>query len=351
MLFFIASDDSVQHNHKSSSSLISAADPMHKASAKILVSVGGADKKAGSGSPADVLGLASYASDDDDADTDAASNADADGSDGVESVGMGSKNNVNQQPSTEKLPEPKAMVNARLDPEVEVGDMSPKNNKSGLDQMLGSRRNDDEGGGNENLDISTSSGLDDDTSGSRTNHPIPDRTDSDKDAVLDEPQMKNSGMESDRNLREDGNKSYGKDPRDDVSRDRSRTDEMKTGKEKVDSQNGSKDRMKQNEIKPAEKVNNGLESNKKSTDVHVKKDSRDAERSNAKEDRGKKREKEKQEERSRHRQVEDLSKDKRRRSPTSNGSSDDSARWHRMMFYIKFVCPLLLSNIISHYSQ
>ncbi|KFK41476.1 hypothetical protein AALP_AA2G135800 [Arabis alpina] len=324
----IPKDNSVQHNQKSSSSLISAADPMPQASAKILVAVGGVNKKPGSGSPADVLGLGSYASDDDDADadTDAASNTGVDGSDGVESLGMELRNDVNQHPSTEKLPEPKAMVNARLDPEVELGDMSPKNNNSGLDQMLGSKRNDDEGVSNKNLDISASSGVDDDISGSRTNHP--DRTVSDKDAILDEPHMKNSGLNSDCNLRQDSN---GKDLSDDVSRDRSRTEETKAGKEKIDSQNGSKDRLKQNDMKPAEKVK-GFESNKRSSDLHVKKDSRDSERphkSNSKEDRGKKREKEKEEERSRHRQAEDSSKDKRRRTPTSNGSSDDSARKSR----------------------
>ncbi|CAA7022396.1 unnamed protein product [Microthlaspi erraticum] len=267
----IPKDDSVK-----SSSLISAADPMHKASAKILVSVEGAHQKAGSGSPADVLGLGSYASDDDDdddGDTDAAPNADANGSDGVESLGIGLRNDVNQQPSTEKLPEPKAVVNARVDPEVEVGDKSPENNKASLDQMLSYRRNDDEAGSNKNLDISSSTGLDDGTSGSRTNHP--ERTDSEKDSILHE------------HHRKDSNKRNGKDLSGDVSRDRSRTDETRTVKEKVDSQNGSEDRMKQSDIKSGEKVK-GLESNKKSTDVHVKKDSRDTEkpqRTDSKEDR------------------------------------------------------------------
>ncbi|CAH8337391.1 unnamed protein product [Eruca vesicaria subsp. sativa] len=295
---------------------IQKADPMHKASAKILVSVEGADKKA------DVLGLASYASDDDDADTDAASNADADGSDVVESLGMGSRNDVTQQPSADNPPEPKAMVDARSNPEVVAGDVSPKNNKSGLDQMSGSRRN-SFNEGNKNVNGSASS---DDTSGCRTNNP--DRTVSDKEAILDQPHRKNSGLESDSNLRQDSNKSSGKDSSDDLSRDRSRGDEMKTGKEKGDSQNGSKDRVKQKDIKSAEEVK-GFELDKKSTDLDVKKkDLRDAERShrtNSKEDRGKKREKEK-EERSRHRHSQDSSKDKRRRSP---GSSDDSIRKSR----------------------
>ncbi|CAH2066600.1 unnamed protein product [Thlaspi arvense] len=324
----IPKDDSVQHNPKSSSSLLSPADPVRKASAKILVSVDGANKKAGSGSPADLLGLANYASDDDDdADTDAASNADANGGDGV--LGTGSRNDVHQQPSTEKLPEPKEMVNAKLDPEVEVGDMSHNNNKPGLDQIMASGRNDNVGGGNKHLITSASSGLDVDTSGGRTNHL--GKTDNDKNALLDEPNGKNTGLKPDSNLRQDSKKSSGKGLSDDVRMDRSRTDERKTGKEKVDPQNGSKDRMKQNDVKSAEKVK-GFESNKKSTDLHVKKDSRDAERSHrtdSKEDRGKKREKEKEEERSRHRHVDDSSKDKRRRSPTSNGSSDDSTRKSR----------------------
>uniref|UniRef100_A0A1J3G1S9 Uncharacterized protein n=1 Tax=Noccaea caerulescens TaxID=107243 RepID=A0A1J3G1S9_NOCCA len=326
----IPKDDTVQ-----SSSLISAADPMHKASAKVLVSVEGAHKKAGSDSSADVLGLASYASDDDDGDTDAALNADADGSDGVENLGIGSRNDVNQQPSTEKLTEPKAVVNARLDPEVEVGDMSPKKNKSGLDQMLSCRRNDDEAGSNKNTDISSRTGLDEGTSGSRTNHP--ERTDSDKDAILDEPHRKNSGVKSDCNLRQDSNKSNGKDLSDDVGRDRSRTAETKTVKEKVDSQNGSNDRMKQNDVKSAEKVK-GLESDKKLTDLHVKKDARDAERphrTSSKEDRGKKREREKDEDRSRNRKSRSRRRNaspspvrSRRKdsSLSSDESSDDSRR-------------------------
>lgn len=329
MLFILASDDRGQHNHKSSSSLLSTADPLHKASAKILVSVEGANKKANSGSPADVLGLASYASDDDDADTDAASNVDADENDGAESLGVGSRHDVSQQSITEKLPEPEAMANEKLDPEVKVNTNSGKNIKSSLEdysQMLGSRRKDDEAGSTKISDVSASSGLEDDTSGSRKKHP--DRTDSDKDAILDEPHRKNSGLKSNCNLRQDSNKTSGKDLSDDVSRDRSRTDETKSGKEKVDSQNGSKDRMKQKDLKSAEKVK-GDESNKKSADPHVKKDSRDVERphrTNSKEERGKKREKEKEEERSRHRQAEDSSKDKRRRSPTSNESSDDTMR-------------------------
>ncbi|XP_024004128.1 transcription elongation regulator 1 isoform X2 [Eutrema salsugineum] len=321
----VAKEDSVQHNPKSSSSLLSA-DPTHKASAKNLVSVEGANKKDGSGSLSDVLlGLASYASDDDE-DTDAASNADVDCNDEV--LGVGSRNDVHQQPSTEKLPEPKEMVNARFDPKIEVGDMSPKN-KSGLDQILNSRRNDDVGGSYKNLDTSASAGLDVDTLGSRTNHP--DRTDIDKDAILDEPHRKNSGVKPDSNLRQDSNKSSGEYLSDDVSRDRNRSDETETGKEKVDPQNGSKGRMRQNDIKSAEKVK-GFESNNKSTDLHVKKDSRDADRAhrtNSKEDRGKKRNKEKEEERSRHRQAEDSTKNRRRRSPTSNGSSDDSTRKSR----------------------
>ncbi|KAL0877793.1 hypothetical protein Bca101_027499 [Brassica carinata] len=307
----IQKDYSVQHKPKSST--LSAADPTHKASAKILVSVGDADKKA------DVLGLASYASDDDDADTDAASNADVDGSDGVESHGMVSRDDVTQQPSTDNPPEPKATVDTRLNPEI-----SPNNNKSDLDQILGSRRN-SFSEGNKNVNVSASS---DDTSGCRTNNP--DRTVGDKEAILDQPHRKNSGLDSDCNLRQDSNKSSGKDLSDDFGRDRSRGDEMKTGREKGDSQNGSKDRVKQKDIKSAEEVK-GFESNKKSTDLDLKKDSRDVERphrTNSKEDRGKKREKEK-EERSRHRHSHDSSKDKRRRSPTSNGSSDDSIRKSR----------------------
>ncbi|KAJ0231952.1 Uncharacterized protein HA466_0294300 [Hirschfeldia incana] len=285
----------------------------HKASAKVLVSVGGADKKA------DVLGLASYASDDDDdADTDGASNADVDGSDGVESLAMGSRDDVSQQPSADNPPEPKAPVDVRLDPDVVAGDVSLNNNKSDLDQMLGSRRN-SFSEGNKNVNPSASSG---DTSGCKTNYP--DRTVSDKEAIVDQPHRKNSGLES------DCNKSSGKDLSDDLSRDRSRGDDMKTGKEKGDSQNGSKDRVKQKDLKSAEEVK-GSESNRKSTDLDVKKDSKVAERphrTNSKEDRSKKREKEK-EERSRHRHSHDSSKDKRRRSPTSNGSSDDSIRKSR----------------------
>ncbi|XP_056851485.1 uncharacterized protein LOC108842944 isoform X2 [Raphanus sativus] len=315
----IQKDDNVQHKPKSSSSLLSAADPTHKASAKVLVSVGGADKKA------DVLGLASYASDDDDADTDTASNADVDGSDGVESHGMGSRNDVTQQPSADDPPEPKATVDARLNQEVVAGDVSANNNKSDLDQMLGSGRN-SFSEGNEKVNVSASS---DDTSGCRTNYP--DRTVSDKEAILDQPHRKNSGLESDCNLRQDSNKSSGKDLSDDLNRDRSRGEEMKTGKEKGDSQNGSKDRVKQKDMKSAEEVK-GFESNRKSTDLDVKKNySKDAERphrTSSKDDRGKKREKEK-EERSRHRHSQDSSKDKRRRSPTSNGSSDDSIRKSR----------------------
>ncbi|AAF09079.1 unknown protein; 77955-74282 [Arabidopsis thaliana] len=327
----IPKDDSVQHNHKLSSSLLSTADPLHKASAKILVSVEGANTKASSGSPADVLGLASYASDDDDADTDAASDANAD-ENGVESLGVGSRHNVSQQPSTEKLPDPEAMASAKLDPAVGVNANSGKNSKSGLEdysQMPGSTRKDDEAGSTKISDVSASSGLDDDTSGSRKEHP--DRTDSDKDAILDEPHVKNSGVKSDCNLRQDSNKPYGKDLSDEVSTDRSRIVETKGGKEKGDSQNDSKDRMKENDLKSAEKVK-GVESNKKSTDPHVKKDSRDVERphrTNSKEDRGKRKEKEKEEERSRHRRAENSSKDKRRRSPTSNESSDDSKRKSR----------------------
>lgn len=300
-----------------------------------------------------MLGLASYASDDDDADTDAASNADADENDGVESLGVGSRHDVSQRPSTQKLPEPEAMANAKLDPKVDVNASSGKNSKSGLEdysQMPGSRRKDDEAGSTKISDVSANSGLAADTSGSRKEHP--DRTDSDKDAVLDEPHGKNSGLKSDCNLRQDSNKTSGKDLSDEVSTDRSRTDETKGGKEKVHFQNGSKDRMKENDLKSAEKVK-GVESNKKSTDPHVKKDSRDVERphiTNSKEDRGKKKEKEKEEERSRHRRAESSSKDKRRRSPTSNESSDDSKRWH-WMFYIKFVGSLFLSNAISQCSQ
>lgn len=322
MLFIITLDDCVKP--KSSSSFRSAADPTHKASAKVLVSVGGTAKKA------DVLGLASYASDDDDADTDAASSADVDGGDGVESHGMGSRNDVTQQPGADNPPEPKPMVDTRLNPEVVAGDVSHNNNKAGLDQMLGSRRNSFREG-NKTVNVSASS--------DRTNDP--DRTVSDKEAILEQPHRKNSGLES------DCNKSSGKDLNYDLSRDKSRGDEMKSGKEKGDSQNGSKDRVKQ-DMKSAEEVK-GFESNKKSTDLDVKKDSKDAERhhrTNSKEDRGKKREKEK-EQRSRHRHSQDSSKDKRRRSPTSNGSSDDSIRWHGM-FYINlfYQCFSVLIMII-----
>ncbi|XP_013620797.1 PREDICTED: arginine/serine-rich protein PNISR [Brassica oleracea var. oleracea] len=292
---------------------IQKADPTHKASAKVLVSVGGTDKKA------DVLGLASYASDDDDADTDAASSADVDGGDVVESHGMGSRNDVTQQPGADNPPEPKPTVDTRLNPEVVAGDVSHNKNKAGLDQMLGSRRNSFREG-NKTVNVSSSS--------DRTNDP--DRTVSDKEAILEQPHRKNSGLESDCSLRQDSNKSSGKDLNYDLSRDKSRGDEMKSGKEKGDSQNGSKDRVKQKDMKSAEEVK-GFESNKKSTDLDVKKDSKDAERhhrTNSKENRGKKREKEK-EQRSRHRHSQDSSKDKRRRSPTSNGSSDDSIRKSR----------------------
>lgn len=258
---------------------------MYKVLVKVLVLVGGIDKKV------DVLGFVSYVFDDDDADIDVVFSVDVDGGDGVESYGMGSINDVIQQLSVDNFFEFKVMVDTRLNLEVVVGDVFYNNNKVGLDQMLGFRRN-LFSEGNKIVNVSVSF---DDVLGCRINDF--DRIVSDKEVILEQFYRKNFGLELDCSFCQDSNKSFGKDLSDDLSRDKSRGDEMKSGKEKGDFRNGLKDRVKQKDMKLVEE-GKGFELNKKCIDLDVKKDSKDVERYyriNFKEDRGKKREKEKEE--------------------------------------------------------
>ncbi|XP_010533271.1 PREDICTED: transcription elongation regulator 1 isoform X2 [Tarenaya hassleriana] len=297
-------------------------EQMHQASAKILVppkvkesEMEGTSRKAGSGSQGGVLGLVSYASDDDDNEdgyADTNGRPDAVAVDGDQNPLMDSSNGVLRQPNTKKLLEHDVVSNAGSELETEASEIFPKNHKSSVDEYLekcGSKRS------NDKADVDASKVRD------RSREEHPEGSDIHKDAARKDPPTKNAGAKSD---------SSSKDLHEEVSGDTSRADDKDARKDKADHRNGSRDRTRQNDVKPAEK-DKGSESNKKSNAHDAKKDWREGERpkrTSSKEDGDRKREREKEEERSRHRHVREMtSKDKRRRSsPTSDESSDDDSR-------------------------
>ncbi|GFY88233.1 cyclin-like protein [Actinidia rufa] len=325
----------VASNHKLSPSAPSVLTP--KASAKVLLPAKAEvteneidNGKSTSSSPGDVLGLASYASDDDEDDN----------------------STSHQQPSTRKLSEDKhAVENGRSQVETEGHSKGLRNVEGHLTAML-------------NSDILLRQSLEltkkwitfmdekrtENTDASRPNHSVaekvmktemPRENISAKKLVTDDSQGKEARNKQDKNdVRVTKRSSSGKDLVKEVdnSKDRidekeddkrRRQDERHVKKERTDDRNGSKERMKEQGGKSEEKVRES-DSRKRSIHPDVKEDRRGNERdkrSNAEEDGDRRRDRTKDEkgERSRHKLASESSRHKRRHD-SSDESSDDSKR-------------------------
>ncbi|XP_057496206.1 uncharacterized protein LOC130781149 isoform X2 [Actinidia eriantha] len=356
-------DQNVASNHKLSPSAPSVLTP--KASAKVLlpgkaeVTENELDNgKSTSSSPGDVLGLASYASDDED-DNSAA----------------------HQQPSTRKLSEDKhAVENGRSQVETEghskglrnvegdTGKIVPSTAAIHQAAMVNESSENKIGGGSSagnaayRYSSKTESGADEDvdnfhdenrtenTDASRPNHSVAEKV-MKTEMPLENISAKKSGTDDSQGIearnKQDKNdvrvtkrSSSGKDIVKEVDSSKDRTDEREDDKhrrqeerhvkkERTDDRNGSKERMKEQGGKSEEKARES-DSRKRSSHPDVKEDRKGKERdrrANAEEDGDRRRDRTKDEkgERSGHKLASESSRHRKRRD-SSDESSDDSKR-------------------------
>ncbi|KAB1669811.1 hypothetical protein ES319_1Z008600v1 [Gossypium barbadense] len=344
-------DDStieVDHNTAASSHKVSPSSslaPTPKASARVLVpgrakepDTGGVTEKSSSSSPGNVLGLANYASDDEDDEIQSAKIPDSRSNDAV------------LQSSIRKLSQG-IDVTENGSSQVVLDEHRGVEKNFGSDMKSESRRDTTDDSAERNYENSFSSKLIsgneininsgklqygnngskmDDILGAR----VIKKSDSElldegvvKKSTKSESQSRETRLKSDKNDRHESRKSsFSKDPDSGreleviKSRGEQKGDENhmredeRHRKQKIEDRNSSKEREK--EPKSGEKAKES-DSRKRSSHHDAKDDKKDADRSNrasAKEDVGRKRERTKEEDRSRHKRGSDSSRHKRRRS-------------------------------------
>ncbi|KAJ4711047.1 Cyclin-related, putative isoform 1 [Melia azedarach] len=325
--------------------------PAPKASAKVLVAVKakesekeGGSERTSSSSPGDVLGLANYASDDDD------------GDDEIQSSGVpNSRNTVVQQSTMHDAAEngshvkPEegngAQTNSQSDLNKTSTSISKNNNSIAINKLSENRVDKNayssdaisvDGGDNEcNVDGRK---LLDSNSVSKSNETLREKAGM-KISTNDNSQSSEMGMKPVKSDRHESKRSSsGKDSVKEVEigsgadnkgdRNHRRHDERHSRKEKADDRNGSRDRTRDEVAKPEGKAKES-KSRKRSTD-NVK-DGRDAERhhrASTKEGIDRKRERSKEEDTPRHKLANESVRHKRRRSSSisnrGRNSKDDS---------------------------
>ncbi|XP_039018863.1 dentin sialophosphoprotein-like isoform X1 [Hibiscus syriacus] len=347
----------VASNHKVSPS--SSLVPSPKASARVLVPGKAkesytAEEKSSSSSPGNVLGLANYASDDEDVDGETQSSRMPD-SRSNDAVVQSSSKKLSQDSDVTDNGNSQAVPDEHWGVEKNFGsDMKSDNRSDTADD--GAVRNYEKSFSSKvvsGYECNINSGkMQDGNNGSMMNDTLGERVTKKSDSELpdesagkrstkSESQNRETRVKSDKNDRHESRKSYfSKDPGSgrelEVIKSRGeqkgvenymREDE-RLRKKKIEARNGSKEIEK--EPKSAEKAKES-DSRKRSSHHDAKDDKKDASRSNragAKEDVGRKRERTKEEDRSRHKHGSDSSRHKRRRSLSisSRGrrSKDDS---------------------------
>ncbi|PON99043.1 PNN-interacting serine/arginine-rich protein [Trema orientale] len=345
--------DTVTSNHRVSPSPSTL--PPGKATAKIIVpgvskesEVETVVEKSSSSFPGDVLGLANYATDDDDGDE-------------IQSFSSPNsrKKELIQHLSFEKPLEDKHGVDANGSSSVQPEELSKKNKIMETEPSEASiiqskytdteatmdfssdenRKNESSAGGSKPDSSSVSRSKD---TGDIVRSDPPEDDDNTLKTSKDSNQVKEMRMKQEKNDRHDGKRSSGKDlekkeesgMRTDEkgNENHRRHDERHPRKEKTDERNGSKERMKE---QSAKLLAQDSESKKRSSHVDAKEDRKETERQHkagAKEESNRKREhtKDKESGRSRHKHASDSSRHKRRRSSSiSRGrSSKDSSVHH-----------------------
>ncbi|XP_070666468.1 uncharacterized protein [Malus domestica] len=306
-----------------------------KASAKVLIGAKSKeyeteDVKSSPTLPGDVLGLADYATDDEDEDSD------------IQSSGMpnSGKDAMLQQSSVKKPSNDRhdATVNDRSSVELQEHSKSQTILESGRGKTSSlesyNRHKHDDSNGDRNLPDGTTASRLNDTVGIFKPE-LPKENVNVKTTPKDDPQVMESRMKPDKHDRDESKKSFVKDINKEVESGKIRTDdkgdENRKGqyprKERADDRNGSQVKVKEQSVKESE-------SRKRSSHADAKEGRRETERlhrAGAKEDKDRKRErtKDKEGDRSRHKHSTDSSRHKRRRSSSvgsrGRNSKDDSS--------------------------
>ncbi|XP_068326028.1 uncharacterized protein [Pyrus communis] len=306
-----------------------------KASAKVLIAAKSkeyesGDVKSSSTLPGDVLGLANYATDDEDGDSDIQSS-------GVPNSGKDAKlqQSTVRRPSNDRHD---ATANDRSSVELQ----EHSKNQTILESGRGKTSSLESNNRNKNDDSNGDRILPDGTTASRLKDTVgifkpelPKETVNVKNASKDDPQVMESTMKPDKHDRDENKKSSVKDINKEIESGKFRTDEKGDEnhkghyprKERTDDRNGSKEKVKEQSVKESE-------SRKRSSLADAKEDRRETEqlhRASAKEDKDRKRgrTKEKEGDRSRHKHSTDSSRHKGRRSSSvasrGRNSKDDSS--------------------------
>ncbi|GMJ03667.1 hypothetical protein like AT1G70620 [Hibiscus trionum] len=335
--------NTVASNHKVSPS--SSLAPTPKASARVLVpgkekEPDTAEENSSSSSPGNVLGLANYASDNEDVDGEIQSSKMPD-SRSNDAVVQSSSRKLSQDNDVTENGNSQSVLDEHRGVEKNFGsDMKSKNRSDTTDD--GADKNYEKSFSSEvvsGYESNIKSGKrQDGSNGSKMNDTLGERVTIKYDSELadesagkkptkSESQCRDTRVQSDKNDRHESRKSsFSKDPgsgreleviksRGDQKGDENymREDE-RLRKQKIEDLSGSKEREK--EPKSTDKTKES-DSRKKSSHHDAKDDKKDASRSNratAKEDVGRKRERTKEEDRSRHKRGSDSSRHKRRRS-------------------------------------
>ncbi|XP_048440913.1 transcription elongation regulator 1-like isoform X2 [Pyrus x bretschneideri] len=306
-----------------------------KASAKVLIAAKSkeyetGDVKSSSTLPGDVLGLANYATDDEDGDSDIQSS-------GVPNSGKDAKlqQSTVRRPSNDRHD---ATVNDRSSVELQ----EHSKNQTILESGRGKTSSPESNNRNKNDDSNGDRILPDGTTASRLKDTVgifkpelPKETVKVKNTSKDDPQVMESTMKPDKHDQDENEKSSVKDINKEIESGKIRTDEKgdenRKGhyprKERTDDRNGSKEKVKEQSFKESE-------SRKRSSLADAKQDRRETERlhrASAKEDKDRKRgrTKEKEGDKSRHKYSTDSSRHKGRRSSSvgsrGRNSKDDSS--------------------------
>ncbi|KAL5759893.1 hypothetical protein ACOSQ2_018731 [Xanthoceras sorbifolium] len=345
----------VDHNILASNDKVSPPPPAvqtPKTSAKVLVPVKAKEseterdnEKSSSSPPGDVLGLANYASDDDD------TNDDNNRGDEIKDSSVpSSRDNAVRQSSMNKLSEeiPDAAENGHMELEEhnrvwtnldsdlsKTSTFASKSNKSGSISKLSENRIDREYKHENKVDSRKL--LDGEKVTLDIKSDLHGRNGSVKKSTNDNSQSTETRIKSAKNDRHESKMSHSGKVSDKEIEIGTRTDEMGDEnrrrqeerylrKEKADDRNGSRDKMKEKGVKPEEKAAD-FKSRKKSTHLDVKEDRKDAERhhrGSAKEGIDRKRERSKDEDTSRHKRTSDSSRHKRRRSSSISSRGRNS---------------------------
>ncbi|XWS34725.1 hypothetical protein CRYUN_Cryun21dG0062500 [Craigia yunnanensis] len=344
----------VASNHKVSRS--SSPVPTPKASARILVpgkakepNTAGVGEKSSSSSPGNVLGLANYASEDEDDEIQSSRMPDS-GSNAA--VAQSSIKNLLQNNDVSENGNSQVVLDEHVGVEKNFGsDMRSKNNSDTTTDNSADRNHEKSFSSKvvSGDEINYNSGkLQDGNNGSgmkdtlgepvikKSDSELPDK-DTGKKSTKSESQGRETRVKSDKNDRHESRKSsFGKDPGSGGQLEVRRSRESEKGdenhlrederlrKQNKEDRNGSKERVK--EYKTGGKTKES-DSRKRSNHLDAKDDKKDTERSHrasAKEDVDRKRERTKEEDRSRHKRGSDSSRHKRRRSSSIGGRGRNS---------------------------